>query len=227
MAEARLDMKLYSVFRSYVVAEGFRVTGVWSRYGLAVLSTAIALLLQMAVAPYTGGRYPFPAFYTGVALATWLGGSGPGFLALVLGYFAEDWFVALPQHLEILHPTRAVLVDSFAYAFVGLSVIGVVCWIRSAERRARIAARQARTERERLETVLQQMPVGVIIAEAPSGKLVLDNEQAEKIIGHRLSGNYNVHECHKEFKAFHPGGEPYEVPDWPLARSLEKGRSEE
>ena len=216
-------MNCHSILRFRNRAQAFRVTAIWSRYGLALLCAGAALLLQMAVAPYTGQRYPFPAFYAGVALATWLGGSGPGVLALILGYLGEDWYIVLPQHLEILHPTRAVWIEASAYCFVGLSIIAVVCWIRHAERRARRAAGQARTEREQLEAVLQQMPVGVIIAEAPSGKLILHNEQAERIIGHRLSACYNVHECHNEFKAFHLDGRPYELADWPLARSLEKG----
>ena len=39
----------------------------------------------------------------------------------------------------------------------------------------------AHTERERLRAVLARLPVGVIIAEAPSGRLVLDNEEVERI----------------------------------------------
>lgn len=50
---------------------------------------------------------------------------------------------------------------------------------RVAERTADLEA-----ERARLEAVLRQMPSGVIIAEAPSGKLVLGNEQVERIWRH-------------------------------------------
>lgn len=53
--------------------------------------------------------------------------------------------------------------------------------MQTAEGRERRAAQEARTEWERLEAVLKQLPVGGVIAEAPSGQLVLYSEKAEKI----------------------------------------------
>lgn len=42
-------------------------------------------------------------------------------------------------------------------------------------------------EHARLEAVLQQLPVGVIIAGASSGELVLANQQVERLLGHPLA----------------------------------------
>src|SRR2546425_3707460 len=48
----------------------------------------------------------------------------------------------------------------------------------------RLSRDQLLRERRKLEEVLRQMPCGVMIAEAPSGKLILTNKQAEDILRH-------------------------------------------
>ncbi len=47
----------------------------------------------------------------------------------------------------------------------------------------RQAAADVRAERSRLEQTLQQMPAGVLLAEAPSGRIMMGNEQAAEILG--------------------------------------------
>jgi anti-sigma regulatory factor (Ser/Thr protein kinase)/GAF domain-containing protein len=81
----------------------------------------------------------------------------------------------------------------------------------------------AANERERLAAVLSRLPVGVIIAEAPSGRLVLGNAEVERIWGHPFrpgaeAGEYNA------YRGFRPAdGRPYQPAEWPLARSLTTG----
>ena len=219
-----LAMQFFSLFASRGIGRRLCVLDAIRRYGGGVLYLALALLVQLAMGPFIGERYPFPAFYTAVAVTAWLGGTGPGVLALVLGYVAEDWFITLPHHLELLHPTPATILEFIAYCVFGLVVITLIGWIRRAERRVRSAALEARTERERLEAVLQQMPLGVIIGEASSGKLLLYNKAAERIRGQPFSACHNINECHN-YRGFHPNGRPYEAHEWPLTRSLEKGET--
>ena len=78
-----------------------------------------------------------------------------------------------------------------------------------------------------LEAVLRQMPSGVIIAEAPKGRLVLGNDQMERILGFSLVPStylldYNRHQGHQ---VFHGDGRPYLPEEWPLVRSLVVGES--
>lgn len=80
---------------------------------------------------------------------------------------------------------------------------------------------------EFLEGVLRQMPAGVVIAEAPTGRLVLGNEQMERILGFSLAPStylldYNRHQRHQ---VFHEDGRPYLPEEWPLVRSLVAGES--
>lgn len=86
--------------------------------------------------------------------------------------------------------------------------------------------RKARTEAERtrgqLEAILQQMPSGVIIAEVPSGKLILGNEQVTRIWRHPFIPSVNIKQ-YFEYKGFHPDGRPYQAEEWPLARTILSG----
>jgi len=76
--------------------------------------------------------------------------------------------------------------------------------------------------KRRIEAVLANMPAGVIIAEAPSGKLVMGNEQVERIFRHPFLKSGEIGD-YKEYRGFHLDGRPYEPEDWPLARSIMLG----
>ncbi len=84
-----------------------------------------------------------------------------------------------------------------------------------------VASKRIEVERAFLEAVLQQMPAGVMIAEAPLGRLILSNEQAEKIFRHPILSVANF-EGYDQYKGFYPDGRPYEVNDLPLIRAVLK-----
>lgn len=81
---------------------------------------------------------------------------------------------------------------------------------------------QLRQERAQLEAVLHQLPVGVMIAEAPTGKLVLGNEQAEAIWRHSFIASDDISN-YDAYRGFHPQGQPYQPEEWPIARALATG----
>ena len=92
-------------------------------------------------------------------------------------------------------------------------------------RRAAAEVREAHTEAERswLKTVLDRMPAGVIIGEAPGGELLLANKQAEQIWERPIPLGAGTAE-YREYRGFHPeDGRPYEPEEWPLARSIARG----
>ncbi len=74
--------------------------------------------------------------------------------------------------------------------------------------------------------VLHQMPSGVVIAEAPSGKILLSNERARQIRRCPLPrgiglGEYGAYD--DKFRGFRPDGQAYRPEEWPLARSIRTG----
>ncbi|MBX6343301.1 MAG: PAS domain S-box protein, partial [Thermomicrobiaceae bacterium] len=70
--------------------------------------------------------------------------------------------------------------------------------------------------------ILQQLPVGVLIAEAPSGRVVLWNEQVETILGHPLDAPASV-EAYGAWTAYWSDGRPVRPDEWPLARATLAG----
>ncbi len=77
-------------------------------------------------------------------------------------------------------------------------------------------------ERGRFEAVLQQMPAGVAIVEAPSGSLILANKQVEHIFRQPTPSSGNL-EMLSQYQIFHADGRPYLLKEYPLARSLLQG----
>ncbi|HYN90010.1 MAG TPA: GAF domain-containing protein [Ardenticatenaceae bacterium] len=92
---------------------------------------------------------------------------------------------------------------------------------RAAEEREQLL-RRLDAERAFLEAVLRQLPLGVIIAEAPSGKLILANEQMEQIWRQPFRPAVDVGE-YDQYPGFHLDGRPYRPEEWPLARSITTG----
>lgn len=80
-----------------------------------------------------------------------------------------------------------------------------------------------RGEEAQLFYILDQLPVGVIVAEAPSGKIVWGNRQVEKIWGKTFKQCVDFNEFQQYYRAFHLNGTSYDPEERPLARSLFKG----
>lgn len=83
--------------------------------------------------------------------------------------------------------------------------------------------RQIESERARQEAVLQQMPAALIIAEAPSGRHVMSNEQVARMAHGPSKPAENIEEYGKLWKLTRPDGRPYPPEDLPLARAILKG----
>ncbi|MCJ2033017.1 PAS domain S-box protein [Methylobacterium sp. J-068] len=89
------------------------------------------------------------------------------------------------------------------------------------------------TERKRTEealraseasqrSILETVPVGILFAEAPSGRIVGGNVRIEEILGHPVLPSPNV-AAYGEWKSFHADGEPVCPDEYPLARVIAEG----
>jgi PAS domain S-box-containing protein len=95
-----------------------------------------------------------------------------------------------------------------------------------AELQRRIAARvvhdtQLRliAERTLATAVQQQMPVGVVVAEVPSGRLVSVNAQMTEIFRTSFTPSPDLH-SYTEWVGFRESGTPLSALEWPLARTV-------
>jgi two-component system CheB/CheR fusion protein len=78
-----------------------------------------------------------------------------------------------------------------------------------------------------LQAVVRQMPIGIIIAEAPSGRMILGNEWGEQIWRHTFieAGEAGDGDGYGEYKSFYASSRAYQPDEWPLARSIQKGEA--
>src|SRR5215213_625019 len=111
---------------------------VW-RYGLAVISVAVALVLTRSLEHYTDIT---PLFYAAIVISAWFGGMGPGLLAVVLSELALDYYFVAPLYTLGLGPKPI----SFMLVFGVLAML--TSWMSSKRKRAEEALRQARDELE-------------------------------------------------------------------------------
>ena len=74
-------------------------------------------------------------------------------------------------------------------------------------------------QRARFETVVRQLPLGVMIAEAPSGRLIYDNEQSKRIFRHESQPAEGLAD-YGRWKIYRPDGSALPIEEYPLARAV-------
>jgi len=100
-------------------------------------------------------------------------------------------------------------------------VIHDIRWRKQAEAERDRLHQEIDAERNRLWRILEQMPIGVGIAEAPSGRLIFHNREAERLLGHTMPATDAIDYAY--FGALRDDGSLYEAEEYPLARSLFSG----
>jgi len=85
------------------------------------------------------------------------------------------------------------------------------------------AAEQA--YRKLLEAVVNEMPVGVIVADAPSGRIVIDNAEMNRIMHGPSAAATATRGDLRTYRGFHADGRPYRLEEWPLTRSAAAGET--
>ncbi len=82
----------------------------------------------------------------------------------------------------------------------------------------RVAAEHARAEVEaRLRTIVETVPVGLVLAELPSGRIVGGNAYVETLVRHPVLHSPNL-DSYDEWVSFHADGTRVQGHEYPLAR---------
>jgi PAS domain S-box-containing protein len=89
---------------------------------------------------------------------------------------------------------------------------------RAEAERERLIARMA-DDQARFEALVESLPAGVLVAEAPGGRIVYGNRRIEEILRHPVLESPSV-EAYGEWIGWHPDGTPVAAEQWPLARAL-------
>ena len=84
--------------------------------------------------------------------------------------------------------------------------------------------RRFEAERSVLESVVKQMPAGVMVADVPSGRIIMSNAQVSEAWGRPLRKANEISE-YAAWQGLRTSGEPLPPGEWPLARSVRRGET--
>jgi len=138
------------------------------------------------------------------------------------GAFAHAWRRARdegkPQRVTAFHGALGRWISADAYP----SPEGLTIFFRdvSAERAAEAALRESEAL---LKAVLDNVPVGVVLVEAPSGRTILSNRRTEDIRRGRPVLSRAIASYGEDWECYHLDGRRLESVDNPLARALSTG----
>jgi PAS domain S-box-containing protein len=83
----------------------------------------------------------------------------------------------------------------------------------------KLAEEALRESEARLRAVFDAVPLGIVLAEAPTGRIVGGNAQVEAIFGHPILPSADV-DGYAEWHGFHPDGRPVAGEEYPLTRAM-------
>ena len=146
-----------------------------SHYIWPILLTAAALGLRELLNPWCGDRVPFITFYISVTLSAILGGAIPGFIAIALGTLAAMYFFVPPTHTLAIAGTEHQVIIALDVAITSVLVV-------LADRQRR-AATDAAEGRRMLEAVMEHIPEGLTISEAPDARVRLMSRHGAELLG--------------------------------------------
>src|SRR6266849_3420177 len=80
-----------------------------TRYAFALMATAVALLVRLALNPFLTDQVPYITLFPAVAFCAWYCGVGPSVLSAVLALIATKyWFIPPLHSLRIAGTSQAV-----------------------------------------------------------------------------------------------------------------------
>ena len=85
-----------------------------------------------------------------------------------------------------------------------------------------LKAASAKSRSHFLEAMLETMPVGILMAQAPSGKIVMGNKRAEDLVRHPIFESSDV-DSYGEWISFHEDGRQVKSTEYPLFKIIHDG----
>ena len=193
-------------------------------YTAAVGIVILATLARQSLTPWIGpGDLPFLTYFPSLFLAAWALGSGPTLLTTALSALAAD-FLFLPPAGQFMVKTPVGLVGLALFGAVGLGV----SLLGDREHRARRLAENRADEYERLRTdlatVVEQLPVGLVMRSATDGRLILSKSRLRELFGREPLEDMAPHHL-VGLSTFlrRLDGTPFRPEEMPLPRVLRTG----
>jgi len=214
---------------------------------MAIVSSGVTLVVCLFLDRLLSGNIPLTLFIIPVVISAWFGGLGPGLLATLISGLASEYFLT-EEHFSISLMDTADWERLTLFLVTSGLLNWLIMIMRAArqevEARARDAVQRqieleeqlaererARAERERLiaeveterarfKTIVEHIPAGVILAEAPGGRIIMGNPQVEQILGHPVILSPDI-ESYRDWLAYEVNGRRVEGRESVMARTLQ------
>ncbi|HEV7300651.1 MAG TPA: DUF4118 domain-containing protein [Tepidisphaeraceae bacterium] len=151
------------------------------RYGIALASTLIALIVAMLFYEPVGQLSPFFLFYAAVAVSAWFGGTRPGLAATALGAVATTHF--------LLEPRYVLDIDSHGdwgrlglFTGVGALIACLNGALRTSQQRCKVEAAAARHAEARAKQLADANLIGVFFCDL-NGTIETCNDAFVALVG--------------------------------------------
>src|SRR5262245_21889875 len=218
-----------------------------ARYGVALVSSAVTLFVCLFLNDALSGNLPLTLFIIPVVVSAWIGGPGPGLLATLLSGLASEDFLTEP-HFSLFSMDTADWERLMLFLATSGLLKWLILMMRAARQEVEARARDAiqrqieleaqivereraraererliaelETERARLNAIVEHIPAGVLLAEAPSGRIIMGNPQVEQILGHPVIFSPDI-ESYRDWLAYDVNGRHVEGREFVLARTLQ------
>ncbi len=192
-----------------------RSPSIWARYGLVLTTIGFVTVFRLFVPLDTA---PFLLYLPIVFLLSMALGRGPGLVGVALSAsLAASFFVHPEPGWWRLTAQQGIAV--LEYLLVGAAMVEVCGALRRAIFENEVARERLQKSEADLRTILDTVPVGIMFAEAPSGRIVGRNRRMDAIVG-TSSGRVRSMEEYSEWTAFHADGRRVETREYPLTQII-------
>lgn len=181
-------------------------------YAVGVVAFILALALRVVLDEEIP-RFPFITFIPAVIISAFFAGLRAGSLCGALSFFASwYWFV---------DPAKPFATGFNEFVGLGLFIFIVVIDIAIISVAAR-AVEDLTVKEAQLNTIVETVPLGLVMAEFPSGKIVGGNKYVEQMLRHPVLYSPDV-ESYSDWVSFHADGSRVEGYEYPLAAIMLRG----
>ncbi len=204
-------------------------------YTVAVVSVGLGIALPLVSKPFVGQSAPYVSYIPAVVLSAWYGGFVPGLVTT--GMLLVSTVVLNDLLFTSTSKPGARIFAGFMFSVASLAVCLAIRAMRLAQAEAMEAAisakaaeARAQEERDRLDAIVRDLPVGVLIAthdqrtpRAPS-RVELANPAASSILGETVRTGDDIY-THRPESFRNAQGQELGTGHWPIERSLLNGET--
>ena len=187
----------------------------WQAFGVVLLAMAAVTLIRL-IAPLDTA--PFLLYLPVLFLVSVAYGQRAGFFGLLVSDVLAGGFFDRHDPGLFLSPSQWIALTE--YLLVGAATIRICAALRRLLSDNASALEQARRNEAEMRTILDTVPVGLMIAEAPSGRVVGRNRCLDEMIGRAdtAGGEAQSAAGYTVYTAVHADGRPVEPHEYPLAQ---------